>query len=281
MKKVFVTGAQGLIGKEALKPLLEAGFDVENVRLDLFDKDSVKEVLKKVKPTHLLHFAWNTKAGYLTSTLNYRFYDASLNLLDAFIKNGGERAVFSGTCFEYKFDYKPNKNKIHEDHALDPKTPYAKSKNDLREKAEIIAKENKIDFAWGRIFYVVGHEENKSRLLPSLLDNLTSSKKVLIRNGDLVRDYMYSKDIAAAFVRLLDSAVNGAVNICTGNGITLEELAVKVAELLGKKEILECGTCADGQPPYIVGSNNRLDKEVGFSPKYTIDEALEKIIWQK
>jgi nucleoside-diphosphate-sugar epimerase len=80
---------------------------------------------------------------------------------------------------------------------------------------------------------------------------------------------------------LLDSSVCSAVNICSGEGITIKEIAEKAAELAGKKELVEFADCAENQPPYIVGCNKRLECEIGFSKKYTIDEALEKIIWQK
>ena len=122
-KKVLVTGATGLIGKELAKPLQEEGFDVyaltidENnvdngihwIKGDLFDKENIKLIVEKVKPEYLLNMAWATTGDYLKSDINYKFLNAGINILEHFKDNGGRRAVFAGTCFEYKFKDEPLK----------------------------------------------------------------------------------------------------------------------------------------------------------------------------
>lgn len=78
MKRVLVTGASGFIGRHVLTPLAERGYDVHAVsrsgavpaagnvhchRADLLDPKQIGTLLKQVRPTHLLHFAWYAVPG--------------------------------------------------------------------------------------------------------------------------------------------------------------------------------------------------------------------------
>jgi nucleoside-diphosphate-sugar epimerase len=290
-KKVLLTGASGLVGKEAIAPLIESGFDVfavysktpipqqeklTPVKADICNTNDVTKIFAEIKPEYLLHFAWYTGDGYLTSDINYKLKDAGLFMLNEFKKQGGKRAVYTGTCFEYEFKNTP----LKEDDPLNPATVYAKCKNELRIQAQQFAAQHNLSFGWGRIFYVVGHNEHKNRLLPVLVDTLTNNKTFTTSNGPLLRDYMYSKDIAAAFVKFLDSTVSGCVNICTGQGISIKDFVLKTAEKLGKQNLVEFKDDIKDQPPLISGNNTRLVNEVRYVQTNTIDTAFENILAQ-
>ncbi|MFP3043684.1 NAD(P)-dependent oxidoreductase [Treponema primitia] len=288
-KTVLLTGATGLIGKEAIQPLLEADFkvfaisskddmpkngNVTWIKVDLLNYDDIKRVFSCIQPKYLLHFAWFTGDGYLSADINYQLLDASLFMLSEFKKNCGKRAVFAGTCFEYQFKDTP----LKEDDELNPTTIYARCKNELREKAQIFSNDHDISFGWGRIFYVFGHNEYKNRLLPSIIKALKNNKSILIKSGPLIRDYMYTRDIAEAFVKFLLTDVSGCINICNGQGISIKEFAIKVAEKLKKTELLEFTDNIQNQPSIIIGDNRRLNQEVGYRQCYNIENALENII---
>lgn len=288
-KKVIVTGATGLIGKELLMPLKQAGFDVYPITIDennpyipgihwlkgnLFDETFLAEIFAQVQPQYLLNMAWCTTGSYQNSNLNFDFVRAGLTLLKHFAQNGGTRAVFAGTCFEYAFKDEP----IKEIDKIEPHNIYAFCKNSLHELAAQFCKANNISFGYGRIFYVYGRNEHKTRLTASIINALKAGQTVSVNHAQLVKDYMYSKDIAVAFVKLLESKTEGPVNICTGVPVSLAVYAQTVAHLLNKEHLLDLKNLPTNQPPVIVGDNNRLLQEVGFTPKYTLQEALQEII---
>ena len=287
-QKVLLTGVTGLVGKEVIEPLKQMGYEISALTIDennpdngvnwikcnLFDEESLKLAIEKVKPTHLLNFAWATTGNYLTSEINFEFVKSGLNLLKYFKQNGGKRAVFVGTCFEYEFKNEP----LKETDTINPQTLYAKSKNALHELAEEYCRINDISFGYGRIFYVYGHGENEKRLTAHLIKTLSNNGEVIINNGDLVKDYMYTKDIAGAFAAFLNSDVEGSVNICTGKGISLKDYSTYIAKQLGKEEYLKINYEETNQPPIIVGDNTRLTKEVGYEIKYSFEKAIEEIL---
>lgn len=288
MKKVLLTGATGLIGKYAIQPLLDAGFEVfavssseQNiknvswVKADLLNFSNIKKVFEDVKPEYLLHFAWDTTPGsYLESNLNFDWVQASLEILKQFHLNGGKRTVFAGTCFEYEFKDEP----LKEYGELNPKPTYAKCKNYLNQLAALYSEKNGLSFGWGRIFYVYGENEHEKRLVAHVINNLNNNKEVVITAGDLIKDYMFAGDIAAAFVKFLDTDVKGCVNICTGTPVKIKEIVTNIAEKLGKENLVKFEDKSSNDPKIILGDNTRLSQEVKFSPKYSLSEGLDKVI---
>ena len=288
-KKIIITGASGLIGKEALEPLLKSGFEVyaitskifsKNTKInwikcDIFDYQKIEEIFQTIKPSYLLHFAWTTEIGYLHLAINNNFVDASINLLKEFAKNGGKRAVFAGTCFEYELG---KNTPIKETDKIEPNTLYAECKNRLNILASNFASNNNISFGWGRIFYVYGHNEHNHRLVGNLIHSIKNNTEFIIKTPYLERDYMYTKDIAKAFVNFLESKVEGNVNICSGNPIRIIDLSREFLNQANAENLLKIEETQIAQPQTIVGDNFRLKNEILFEPSYSIKEAVNNIL---
>jgi nucleoside-diphosphate-sugar epimerase len=100
-RAVLVTGASGFIGSHCLRPLLDKGFEVhalssraaaENAsspltwhRVDLLESGAAPELLRELRPTHLLHLAWCAKPGeFWASEENFLWLSASQDLFRAF-----------------------------------------------------------------------------------------------------------------------------------------------------------------------------------------------------
>lgn len=296
MKKVLLTGATGLIGKYAIKPLIDAGFEVfavsysgcneqlKNdgvnwVKTNLLNFEDIKSLFEKVKPEYLLHFAWDTTPGsYLESNSNFDWHQASLEMLKQFKSNGGKRAVFAGTCFEYEFEYEGQGTPLKENGKLNPTFTYAKCKNLLRQIATLYSDKNDISFGWGRIFYVFGEGEHENRLVPKVINTLTQDKEMTFSTGELVKDYMFAADIAEAFVKFLDTNVEGCVNIASGRPLKIKELVSLIAKKLGKEHLIKFENKPVNEPNVILGDNTRLTKEIKYTPKHSLDEALDIVI---
>lgn len=286
-KRILITGATGLIGKEALPYLLQKEYEVYALttkrheeekfvnwlQCDICDNNSLKQVFREIKPEYLLHFAWITGGDYLTNTQNIALKDAGINLLKCFKENDGKRAIYAGTCFEYDLTGEI----LKETTKLNPKTLYAQCKNELREYCEKYAQENNLSFGWGRIFYVYGHKEKSTRLTASIIDSLKNNTEFYIGSPNNQLDYMYTKDIAQAFIAFLESSYEGSVNICTGQGVFLKDYALKIQEFTGKEDLIKFDNDKKAELK-IIGDNTILKTKIGFIPQYSLGDGLKEIL---
>lgn len=287
MKKVIVTGINGLIGQYVYKPLIDLGFEVYGIgtkniitnkfnyiKLNINNYAETYETLKRIKAEYLIHLAWNTKKGYLDSDENFQLLTSSINMLEYFQKNGGKKVLFIGTCFEYEF----KNNILKESDKLNPTTIYAKCKNYLREISEMYCSKHNIDFIWARIFYTYGENENYNRLFPYIINSLKNNQKVVINHSQLKKDYIFAGDIANISALLIDSNLTGIFNICSGDTISIGDIALKIAKIMNKEYLLEFKKLDTDEPDMIIGDNSRLINELGFNNYTNIDEAIKKLI---
>jgi nucleoside-diphosphate-sugar epimerase len=294
MKKVIVTGAAGFIGRQTLQPLLESGYEIHAVdlrkiedfaqkeinwhQIDLNDKTSVNNLLKQIAADDLLHFAWFTRHGeYWSSAENFKSLFASFNLLEAFAENGGNRVVISGSCAEYAWN---NKVCDEQQSLLAPATIYGQCKLAMYNLLQAYAAVHNLSWAWGRLFFLFGPYENKKRYVSSVINSLLKREAALCSHGMQIRDFMSTIDAAHAFVALLQSDVQGAVNIASGEPKSLKDIALIIGKYLDSENLLKFGarSAATNDSEKIVANCYRLHNEVGWTSASNLQQRLLQTI---
>lgn len=285
MKKILVTGINGLIGQYIIEPLKELGFEVygigrKNIKVnnfnyikcDINDYITIENLFNKIKPEYLIHLAWDIKD--LESNYHFNLLASSINILNSFYKNAGKKALYVGSCFEYKFKDYP----IKEYDELNLTTSYSKCKNYLREISEFYCLKNNIDFCWARIFYVYGKNENPKRIFPYIINNLKENKKVVINHSQLKKDYMFAGDIAKVIAFIIYSDFTGVINICSGKALSLKEFALMISKKMNKEYLLELKELETNEPNIIIGDNSKLINEIGFNEYSNIEDVIDNLI---
>jgi nucleoside-diphosphate-sugar epimerase len=277
VKRVLVTGASGFIGRHTLPHLHAAGYEVHAVGsrdVDLLNERACRDLLARIRPTHLLHLAWYVPPGkYWTSLENVRWLQASLDLITAFAAEGGLRVVTAGTCAEYSWD---GDGICHEDATpLTPASLYGASKDALRRMQESLARQLNLSAAWGRIFFPYGPGEPVERLIPSVIRSVIAGEAARCSHGRYVRDFMYVDDVARAFTVLLDSSYEGAVNIGTGVPVKISEMAQAAARAAGDLGLLQLGAlpAREGEPEALLADTARL-RDLGFTQRWNLEDAM-------
>jgi nucleoside-diphosphate-sugar epimerase len=99
-----------------------------------------------------------------------------------------------------------------------------------------------------------------------------------------MRDFLYVQDVADAFVALLESEVTGAVNIGSGQAIAIKEVVYKIADLIGRSDLVQLGAIpsAAKEAPLLVADVTRLSNEVGYVSQFDFETGLmETVNWWK
>lgn len=292
LKKVLLTGASGFIGRHAIDGLIRRGYEVHAIsrihsnsstniywhNVDMFNSIQVENIFNVIRPSHLLHFAWNVEPKlYMTSMENFHWVRASLEMLNLFKRNGGTRAVFAGTCAEYDWRYGCLTENLT---PCRPSSNYGICKNSLNEMMNAFCQSGGISSAWGRIFFLYGPYESESRLVASVIKSLLVGKPALCTHGEQYKDFLYVEDVADAFCALLESAITGSVNIASGEPVKVRELVQMIGDTIGSSELLRIGSIMSmlREPSILFANVDRLSNEVGWKPKYKLSTGIEKTI---
>lgn len=293
MKRVLITGANGFIGRSCLPLLISNGYEVNAVRLNgdevpekevvwhranLLDPLELTALVTKVRPTHLLHFAWiTTPREFWGSLQNMRWVQSTVQLLEIFASNGGERVVVAGSCAEY--DWKFGVCSEFET-PLIPSTLYGASKHAVQCLLQAFAWRVKLSAAWGRVFFLYGPNEHPNRLVPYTVRKLLRGEQAFCSTGEKVRDFLYVKDVADAFVTLLNSDISGPVNIGSGESLSIKDMLFKIAELLDRTELLQFSSMPTpiDEPEVLVADVKRLNMDLAWSQRWGLKEGLEETI---
>lgn len=297
MNRVLVTGASGFIGWHTLAPLLAAEYEVHAVSLrtsedipngvrwhqaDLLDHECVRSLMDRVRPSHLMHFAWFVEPGrYWTSVENLSWVQASLDLVVEFARYGGRRAALAGTCAEY--DWRVGGVCHEQETPAVPATLYGASKLAVGRLAGHASHELGIDVVCGRIFFPYGPREPRERLVPSVICSLLTAKPALCTDGKQNHDFIFVHDVGTAFTLLLSSEVKGPVNIGTGIGVPIADVVSMLARVIGRPELLHLGALPSrpGEPASLIADVGAL-RAIGFVPRYTLEEGARAAVawWQ-
>jgi nucleoside-diphosphate-sugar epimerase len=299
--RVLVTGGTGFIGRQTLPPLLERGHEVHASysrepgetrsgltwhHADLLDPGQVAALVTEVRPTHLLHFAWYAEHGkFWEAPENRPWVEATVHLMRQFTDAGGRRAVLAGSCAEYDWSALGDGICSELSTPLAPATLYGKSKNEACVAAEAVAAAAGASLGWGRIFFLYGPHEHPWRLVSSLTRSLLAGEPAPTSEGSQLRDFLHTADAGSAFVSLLDSTVEGAVNIGSGEATPVSRVVELIGEATGRSDLIRRGEleARPGDPPVLVADVRRLHEEVGWKPSLSLDAGIEQTVewWTK
>ena len=270
--KILVTGANGYIGSNVVKQLLDLGKEVVACDVNIGNIDPRAVVIKYDifhcsdeddmfatfgKPDVCLHLAW--RDGFVHNSPRH-MEDLSLHygFLTNLIRHGLKHLAVMGTMHEVGY----HEGAIDEHTPCNPTTLYAISKNALRQSIMLFADQNNCTLQWLRGSYIYGDDLKNHSIFTKLLEASKRGDKTFPFNtGKNQYDFMpvsqLVKQIAAV---ILQDKINGIINCCTGKPVALH---VAVEDFIKKNNLditLNYGAFPDRpyDSPCIYGDNTKI-----------------------
>ncbi|MBL1069036.1 UDP-glucose 4-epimerase GalE [Streptomyces sp. 7-21] len=261
------------------------------VRGSVLDRPLLDEVTAAHGVTGVVHLAARKQvAESVADPLGY--YRVNVHgltvLLEAAVAAGVRRLVFSSSAAVYGIPEGPGDGVVTEDTPCRPVSPYGETKLAGEWLVRAAGEAHGIATACLRYFNVAGAaapelaDTGAANVLPLFFERLARGEPPLIfgddyptPDGTCVRDYVDVTDLADAHVaaaRWLAGPGADAgpltVNVGTGRGVSVRELAGLVAEVTGIREPApHIAPRRPGDPPRVVASVDRAREVLGFTAR--------------
>ncbi len=309
---VLVTGADGFVGRWLVRALLAAGHrvvgavqpgpprgdgltDAERaavawIPLELGDLRSVRAAAAR-QCDAVIHLAavasgadalrdpgqtWTVNAGgtaRLLGELGRRRQAGEADPLVLFVSTAEVYGAGSG-------------RPLTETDPIAPRSPYAASKAG----AELAARETSVRTGLrvviARSFPHTGPGQDERFVAPAFARRLRGARlakapAVKVGNLEPVRDFLDVRDVASAYVALLERGTPGEVyNVASGHGISLQELFDRLGAVVGVRALPEPDPefMRPADIPVLIGDASKLRAATGWAPRIDLDQTLRDLV---
>jgi len=294
--RIYVAGHRGLVGAAVARALLQRG--VENLllrthqELDLTQQAAVRDFFDRERPQAVILAAARVGGIHANNTRPALFIRDNLliqdNVIDAAHRSGVAKLVFLGSsCIYPKLAPQPIKEEYLLTGPLEPTNEwYAIAKIAGLKMCQAYRREfgfNAISLMPTNLY---GPGDNfdlqNSHVLPALIRRCHEAKLrgdaelTVWGTGTPRREFLHVNDLADAVLHLLDTYDDEPiVNIGLGEDVTIRELALLVAEVVGYAgRVVFDPSKPDGTPRKLLDTT-RLT-QLGWRPKIPLRAGLEQ-----
>ena len=295
---VLIAGAGGLVGsslvKEFTKNTKEHVVGLFRNDLNLLNRSATFSYIESLKPRIVVDAA--AKVGGIGANSNYpvEFLSENLqiqtNLIDACHAASVEKVIFLGSSCIYPRDCKqPIKEEYILTGPLEPtNSAYALAKISGLELIKSYRKQYKHKWITVMPTNLYGPNDNfdleNSHVLPALIRKFVEATNNRLKTvtlwgtGSAIREFLYVEDLARAIVFCTENYdSDDHINIGTGIGISIKQLAEKISEITGfSGEIVWDKSKPDGMPVKVLDVG-RI-KSLGWSPTFSFEDGLVKTV---
>lgn len=310
--KILLTGGSGYIGSVTTELLCEDGHEVivfdnlerghieavdPRARLivgDLREPTSIRDAMRAVKPDAVVHFAAYALVG--ESMQNpMQYFDnnlgGGLHLLDAMIRTGTKKIIFSSTCATYG---QPETMPMTEALPQRPTNPYGESKLMFETALRWEQERRGIQPVFLRYFNACGATEKhgedhdpETHIIPNVLKVALGQAKAVPVFGDdyatpdgtCIRDYIHIVDLARAHILALEKDVVGPFNLGTGTGFSVKQVIDTCREVTGCDIPEEISPRRPGDPACLVAGAEKAKRDLGWKPQYPDLKTIVQHAW--
>jgi len=303
IKKVFVTGATGFIGRHLVHWLNAEGYSVgalvrpasasqKTGRIDgvsyfqgdIRNYEEIKTAFSAFEPDTVIHlvtyYAVMHRAdeiGVMTDT-NVK---GTINLLEA-AKESGAVQLFINTSSTQVYEQK--RQRLKEEDVIKPQSLYAVTKLYAEEACSYYADTFHLPCVTLRLFPPYGPGDHERRLIPYVIGSILKNTPPNLTTGKQEWDFVYIDDIVRAYLAVLKSFPfkdnHSIFNIGTGEAISIRSVIEKLCECLGSDIDIPWGSVEHraNEVWYNSADIAKAQTVLHWTPETGIDEGIKKTV---
>lgn len=293
MSKVLVVGATGLLGRSVFREIERRGHEAHGAarrvdqdpifhELDLRDLDESTAYLRKLEPDVVIQMTGGAQSGDATELVATHILP-TINLVAASSQVDRPPAlIITGSAAEYGAT--PPGERASEDSGAKPVSGYGWIKAAETSLARSLAAVRGLALTAIRPFNIVSRDLPEITALGNfrrqILEGRGSLRTVRCGRIDIVRDYVTAPFVGSAVAELVESRYEGVVNICSGQGIELEQLLLAAGSLLevGLRFEIDPALAAIPAVPHVVGDPTLLYSLVEARAITDVDELARELL---
>lgn len=280
---ILITGASGFVGAHVLARARARGLRTIACTGDLRDSEVVREILAEHRPGAIVHLA-STRRRRPSSPWELLSEELRMlsNVLSAAAETGpGAPVLIPGSASQYGL---AGPEPVTENAPVAPINDYGAVKCVL-ESAALGPLAGDVRVIWARSFNLVGPGQGPDAPVPNWAQQVVEAERrgggsLHTGNLEVVRDFLDVRDLGDAYLALLESDAQGAVNVGSGRPVRLREV---VEELLAEKTVEIVLETDDSlhrsqDPPFVVADIARLRKLTDWDPTIGLRQSLADVL---
>jgi CDP-glucose 4,6-dehydratase len=256
---------------------------------NILDKNNLRKILKKSKPEIIFHFAAQSLVGY-ASKHPFETFDVNLvgtaNVISSLNKINSVKVCLVTTTDKV---YKPSKylKYFSEKDVLEGSEAYSCSKVCVEEYVKSVRNFLRPEIVSVRSGNVIGvGDYNEGRIIPDIVQSIKTKKKLLVRNLNSIRPWLYVLDSLSGYINLVEKIILGQIKkkkISSWNFAPKKSDHISVLSIIKKfkkyhdfkfekrtKELFK-------ENKYLRLSFAKSKKIINWTPIYNIDEIINEI----
>lgn len=254
-------------------------------RIDIRNRNDVKNVFDENKIDVIVHLA--AMAGVRPSIENPLLYQevngiGTQNILEEAKLHNVKSLVMAssssvyGNCKEVPF-----KEDMIVDYAI---SPYAATKKANEVMAHVYHKLNDMNIIMLRFFTVYGPKQRPDLAINKFTRLMLEGKCIpMYGDGTTSRDYTYVDDIVDGICKSCDYVINNdnvyeIINLGSNSPVSLKEMINTIGEVLNVEPKIEVLPMQPGDVDRTYADISKAKKLLGYSPKFTFKEGIQKFI---
>jgi len=290
-KRVLVTGGNGYLGSFLVKALEKENANVfvvsrnaellyNHFTVDITDFDAIHKVVQEIQPDVVFHLAAN-----ISRSRDFAIYNdmakvnvtGTLNVLQA-LQNLDAHFIFTSSSEIYGNNTSPfNENQLPK-----PVSPYSLSKVNAEMLIQTYCLNHNKKFTNLRIFNFYGEHMPEDFFIPQMINSLKREEDFLMTKGEQTRDFLYVDDVVQALLLTAKNtnSYNETMNVCSGKGTKLNELAAAVNKKMNAKAKIIVGAIPyrDNEVWEMIGDNSKIKQKLGFEPQVNLENGIQRVL---